>query len=232
MIVIGNNRDDTMIILDSCNSEGLRAIVMDNEYVGCFYVLECGDDCVKIGRTTNPFQRIRNLQKTLGDYGQLSIGRVAISRQHTNYIKNETKLHKLMQGKFENRVEGTELFLIPFDDAIEYIRNCDIVFEDKSKEKERASAALFESVKNFAIHGVDGLKHQLGVVEPDCLLSNSYNCNVSEASTTSGASVPNAAAQEALSILNFALGPGWTLADSGAAESDVGNAATIHYLTR
>ena len=84
------------------------------EYFGYFYLLEFGNR-IKIGCSKNPYQRYMTLKKEAEDYGNTKLGRIAISRPHTNYSQNETLLHKVF---FEKRVNGTELFDLDLDDVI------------------------------------------------------------------------------------------------------------------
>lgn len=126
------------------------------EYMGFFYVLEY-DDCVKIGCTRNPYERIRTLVHDAEKYGKSHTNRVAISLEHTNYRENEKFLHKLFASY---RKLGTELFNITFDEAVSTIKNVDIEILDESAKIEKESEFAF-----------NGLMHSLfGSSLPFCKL--------------------------------------------------------------
>lgn len=70
---------------------------------------------VKIGRTTNPKQRIRSLSGS--NSGGNIIKRIAISPETYLFY-----LEKLCHTRYNRkRIKGTEYFKITFDEAVEYI---------------------------------------------------------------------------------------------------------------
>ena len=86
-----------------------------NGYMGYVYILEL-DDMVKIGCTTQPYQRVLLLKKQAEQYGNITLGRIALSKEHTNYRENETIMHKHFK---EFRKNGTELFNVSLQNAME-----------------------------------------------------------------------------------------------------------------
>lgn len=83
-------------IFDNEDFAKIKEIENSNKgkYTGFFYVLEYGD-FVKIGSTKNPYQRLMALKRNAVNYGNLKIGRLAISIPHTNYVENEKHLWKM-----------------------------------------------------------------------------------------------------------------------------------------
>ncbi len=73
------------------------------------------------------------LKRMAEKYGDIQIGRFAISQGHTNYVENERILHEYYAA---NRQNDTELFSIALDDVIPGIQ-CDLVFKDETKEIEK-----------------------------------------------------------------------------------------------
>jgi len=82
---------------------------------GVVYILELDNGLVKIGCSTQPAKRIRDLEKTIRVLGNLKIIRIVVSNECTNYYEVESQLHK----NFENsRVEG-EWFKVDIYNVIE-----------------------------------------------------------------------------------------------------------------
>lgn len=119
------------------------------EFMGFFYVIEYGD-LVKIGSTKNPYQRLSQIKRQASKYADVKIGKAAISKQHTNYRDNETKIHKLFS---DYRKDGTELFNIPFEMALSTIKNSDIKYEDKSQEMDKRATIFLDGMKKFLLGG-------------------------------------------------------------------------------
>ena len=118
----------------------------ENDYLGCFYALEHGDQ-LKIGSTRKPHQRLMSLKRTSEKYGEKEIGRIAVSAYHTNYADNEKKLHVFFS---KSRKDGTELFDISLESFIENIPD-DLTYLDDSDEREQRADCFFNAVKNFAL---------------------------------------------------------------------------------
>lgn len=128
----------------------VRTVEKDRkEFMGFFYVIECGNS-IKIGSTKNPYQRLSQIKRQLSKYAEIKTGRIALSKQHTNYRDNEVTIHKLLSVY---RKEGTELFNISFETAVSAIKNSDIKYEDKSKEMDKRSTMFLEGMKKFLIGG-------------------------------------------------------------------------------
>ena len=92
---------------------------------GYFYVLECGKQ-VKIGSTKDPATRLKTLYSNFTKYGNVQVGRCAISQTHSNFRENEKKLHFIFDAY---RVRKTELFEIDFDTVVSNIKNSDLEYK-------------------------------------------------------------------------------------------------------
>lgn len=119
------------------------------EFMGFFYVIEYGD-LLKIGSTKNPYQRLSQIKRQALKYADIKTGNIAISKQHTNYRDNESKIHKLLS---DYRKEGTELFNISFEMAVNVIENSDIEYENKSDEIDKRSTDFLNGMKKFLLGG-------------------------------------------------------------------------------
>ena len=115
----------------------LKEVKPDEKWQGFFYVVEYGN-FVKIGSSINPYNRYITLKKQ-AQYGQQKMGQIAISCSHTNFRQNEYKLHTYYS---EARIEGTELFRLPFNRIIkecweipEYVFDDDTDYEGTEKIK-------------------------------------------------------------------------------------------------
>lgn len=91
----------------------LKEVKPDEKWQGFFYVVEYGD-YIKIGSSINPYNRYRTF---VGEarYGQKKMGRIAISCSHANFRQNEHRLHRHYS---EYRIDGTELFKLPFKKVV------------------------------------------------------------------------------------------------------------------
>ena len=116
-----------------------------SDWFGVFYLIEYGAH-VKIGYTTNLYQRMMAFKREATNYNDRPIGRVAISLLHTNYRETEKFLHTYFKSK---RRENTELFDIDFDVVVKEINEGipGLVLKDESKKKEQRSKAVFEFFK-------------------------------------------------------------------------------------
>lgn len=121
------------------------------EIGGCVYVINFGF-AVKIGCSSNPEVRIRNIISYLKNYAGLEAEDVFVSPRHVNYKENEKIMHK----KFEyDRLEGSELFRISYPLSTEILMDLDMDCDLESERKriERSS----EYFKN----GIISLNEQL-----------------------------------------------------------------------
>lgn len=109
---------------------------VDN-FSGRVYIAEYGD-FIKIGSTKNAKERISALARQ-ARYDGICINRIALTIPHTNYVKNEKKMHIKLN---EYRVGNTELFNVDFENAIMIIENLD--FELKSAELENEANERFK----------------------------------------------------------------------------------------
>ena len=123
----------------------LRGLEKENKdkYTGFFYILEYGN-FVKIGSTKSPHTRMQSLKRSAVNYNNSTIGRLALSAQHTNYVENEKVLHKHF-SKF--RKADSELFDLPFEDIVNNLP--ELEYKDETEEFERRADAFFEGMKRF-----------------------------------------------------------------------------------
>lgn len=120
--------------------------------VGVVYAIEMGDK-VKIGFSTNPLKRYKSF---IGNsrYGNIELGRIAISKFHFNYKENEKQLHSLFK---KYRKTQTELFDISLIKATTQI--CKLHFDIEGSLRDNTPRRVFV-----------GLCTMLGMTEED-----SYN---------------------------------------------------------
>ena len=124
-------------------------ILTNGTYMGVVYALEYGD-FVKIGSTVHPYRRFVTLKNQAEKYGNVKIGKLAISGLHTNFRENERNAHR----EFEiRRQDGTELFNIGFDTARNYLNNLELL-DESEKIRERV-----EKITN-------GIKELVGGIIP------------------------------------------------------------------
>lgn len=97
-----------------------------HSYMGFFYILEYGEKVVKIGSTKKPYTRLKTLLRSAEIYGNVHIGRFAISAEHTNYRENEFMLHRFFK---DSRRAGCELFDRSFSEILESLPN--LCFKDE-----------------------------------------------------------------------------------------------------
>ena len=119
--------------------------IKKNNYLGYIYVIEYGK-YIKIGCSKKIFNRIKTLKRNAEKYGEVEIGRIAISNSHTNYFENEKKIHKLFE---KYRKDGTELFDLNFKKALQIIRNQNIKCLDESEEMEKNVKENLNFIRNF-----------------------------------------------------------------------------------
>ncbi|WP_029423510.1 GIY-YIG nuclease family protein [Alicyclobacillus macrosporangiidus] len=81
------------------------------DYLGFVYVVEYGS-FIKIGKTQNPHQRMKSIKSVGRNYGDTTIGRILVSRPHTNFNENERSIHEALS---HHRVRG-ELFAMTLDE--------------------------------------------------------------------------------------------------------------------
>lgn len=109
------------------------------------------EDFAKIGSTKNPYQRLMALKRNAVNYGNLKIGRFAISIPHTNYVENEKHLHEYFKDK---RKRGSELFDCTLEETIPDILTV-VEYRDDS-EKINAKADMFlQGMKGFVMGGTN-----------------------------------------------------------------------------
>lgn len=141
-----NNSISNVKIFENNIIDNLKQIedMVTNRYMGFIYILEW-DDMVKIGCTTKPCQRFVALKNQAEKYGNVQLGKVAISKEHTNYKKNELKLHQYFR---EYRVNGTELFKTSMEQVISEIPKC-TEFLNESKSIEENNKLIADCVSNY-----------------------------------------------------------------------------------
>lgn len=124
---------------------------LKNTYFGVVYALEYGD-MVKIGSSAKPYTRIMALSHQANDYAEMPIGRCLLSSPHTNFRKNEIKIHNLFSVY---RKDDTELFNVSLEMVAKAMN--EIELRDET-EQIRANGEIFLSgMKNFIAGGTDTL---------------------------------------------------------------------------
>lgn len=119
------------------------------DYFGIVYLLEYGDS-LKIGSSKVPYQRLMQLKRNATNYDDTKLGRVAITRPHTNYRENEKRLHSLFESK---RKSKTELFDLKLDDVLLNMNEFDLEYKDDSEKNKKKDDAVFNFFKNFVLTG-------------------------------------------------------------------------------
>lgn len=127
----------------------LKNIKKDNDYMGFFYAIEYGE-LIKIGSTNNPYQRVMTLKRQAEKYGNIKMGNLVLSKQHTNYFENERKLHTYYKNKRKN---GTELFNITIDEFCKNISKTNIEYKNQTKDIENRSEKFCNMMKFFILGG-------------------------------------------------------------------------------
>lgn len=122
---------------------------LKDTYLGIFYAVEYGQ-AIKIGHTKKPYTRIVTLKRAAEKYGDISLGRVCISKAHTNHEENEKKLHEHFA---KARKAGTELFNISFDDFISAVSLMGIEYKDESPQIKARSEAFLRGMKSLLLGG-------------------------------------------------------------------------------
>ncbi|MDU2132847.1 MAG: GIY-YIG nuclease family protein, partial [Finegoldia magna] len=120
---------------------------------GCVYIINFGF-AIKIGCSSKPRKRIKNITSYLKNYASIEAEDIFVSPRHVNYRENE----KLMHKKFEHdRLEGSELFTISYPLAVETLSDLDMDC-DLEKERKRIERSS-EAFKN----GMISLNQQLEI---------------------------------------------------------------------
>lgn len=117
-------------------------IFKNNDFGGYVYIINFGD-CIKIGSSINPRNRIRQVSSYLSSYAGFNKYSSCISRKHLNYRENEMFLH----GKFDDfRINNTELFKVSYSEAVSALKelNYETDFDKYALEKEES----FENLKD------------------------------------------------------------------------------------
>ena len=148
---LSNRKEFTMNDLQIFSNENfseLRKIEKENtgDYTGFFYILEYGD-LVKIGYTKNPYQRVMALKRNAENYGDLKLGKIALSIPHTNFSENEKKLHKKFSAY---RKSGSELFDLDFQEIISKVSDI-VEYKDETIQIEKRTDSFFNGMKNFIL---------------------------------------------------------------------------------
>lgn len=115
-----------------------------SDYVGFIYALEW-DDAVKIGCTMYPYKRLLALKRQAEKYGNVKLGNFAVSKEHTNYRENETKLHTCFNSF---RKGNTELFTITIQNLLYSIPKC-VSFLNESEAIEQKSEEVCNLFKHM-----------------------------------------------------------------------------------
>lgn len=118
-------------------------------WLGYFYILEYGR-WVKIGSTKNPIERYSSLKRTAEKYGSATLGRIGISKPHTNYKESEQILHKRF---YQYRISGSELFDVSFDTILSELSHVSLLYKDETQKLEAETDAFTEFAKDMVLNG-------------------------------------------------------------------------------
>lgn len=121
--------------------------MIDGSFLGIFYALEW-DDMLKLGQSSHPYTRIMAHKRNAENYGNVRLGRVAISCAHTNYRENELKLHTYFANQ---RVAGTEIFDISMDEFIESLSIVGLEYKDESEGIDKRSQIVLEGLQHLLL---------------------------------------------------------------------------------
>ncbi|MCM1235402.1 MAG: GIY-YIG nuclease family protein [Ruminococcus flavefaciens] len=111
------------------------------DYLGYVYALECGE-FVKIGCTKRPYQRLRYLINSIENYGRMDIKRFALTKAHSNYYRNERRMHEYFKMY---RVDETELFELKFKKAVKAMSEI-LEFKNESIESKYKADWIIEFI--------------------------------------------------------------------------------------
>ena len=107
---------------------------------GCVYIIDFGF-AVKIGCSSKPQERIKNITSYLKNYASIEAEDVFISLRHVNYRENEKKMHEKFK---DDRLESSELFTVSYALAVKALINL-----DKNCDLESERIRINESAENF-----------------------------------------------------------------------------------
>ena len=111
-----------------------QELLIDMEYQGYsrkgyVYILEYGD-MLKIGATSKPYLRLKNLASLAEKYSNTSVGLMALSPAHYNYYENEKRLHNFFTLK---RFKNGELFHLTISDFFKEINDAKLKYITKDE---------------------------------------------------------------------------------------------------
>ena len=123
---------------------GLSDIKLTREEYGFIYAVEFENGKIKIGKTSNPFERISTHTRTFGAMSDI-LG-VYVSQEHFNYSENETKLLKVM-GFYKNEVgDKTIAEVRAAADGLEFIWEDTLSYEKRHITKSKRADILEEGL--------------------------------------------------------------------------------------
>lgn len=125
--------------------EALKKLEAPTQWHGYVYAMEIGE-CVKIGHTTNIYQRIAAHERDAQKYACHAIGAVLFSQPHTNHLENERLLHRQFAAY---RKSKAEMFCLRMQDLWQDLP--DLVFADESQKKEMRAQAFTGFLKSVAL---------------------------------------------------------------------------------
>jgi len=116
-------------------------------YFGSVYILEYKNGKIKIGKSSNPVKRLKNLIRHSNVYSgkDYSIVKILVSEPHTNYNQNEKILHNFFKDFHLNG----EVFNISLNKAINLLHSLKIDFLDEKVRLGNKSKENFEKIKQF-----------------------------------------------------------------------------------
>lgn len=138
-----------VIVIEKPSESRIR--IIEDEYVelpckGYVYALQYGD-LVKIGCSKAPSKRYKQLFHNGFHYGNIGLGKLALSIPCVNFRSLEAHLHKIFK---EQRRESTELFDVVFADVVKTMQTLkyDTDYESAQQTKIKQGKDLTDFVIN------------------------------------------------------------------------------------
>lgn len=128
--MIKGNQVDVGQVMEKVNQNEEETVRVRTTRKGNIYILEKGNGLIKIGASTRPHKRLKELSRI----GGFEPKRKFISEDMSNYFAVENELHKIYSDK---RAVG-EWFEIDFDDAVNKFFECKcnpVIYETLTKKE-------------------------------------------------------------------------------------------------
>lgn len=139
---------DVSIICDNFTNGLCMAEKAAKDYDGFVYIVDVGDS-IKIGCTSSPCKRFKQLSTMFNNYAGKSIRRIAVTVPHLNYRSNEKLMHMVFDCM---KIANGELFNVPFEDAVFQLKKLNFNVSDIERDAMRKNSnENAELIKNALI---------------------------------------------------------------------------------